>query len=182
MYFVEFIEFLVVGDFAKEFEVVLVRLYPIYQNITGNGVRQTLAILKESIPLDVHEVPTGTAALDWVVPKEWNIRDAYVKDAHGERVIDFKRSNLHVVGYSVPVSRRMSLAELRPKLHSLPNQPNLVPFRSSFYKEDWGFCLEHERLESLPDGEYEVVIDSSLTEGSLTYGELFIPEIGRAHV
>ena len=175
MHLAELTELLAVGDLAKELEAALARLYPICRSITGNGVRQTLAILKESIPLEVHEVPTGTAALDWVVPKEWNIRDAYVKDAHGERVIDFKRSNLHVVGYSVPVSRRMSLAELRPKLHSLPAQPNLVPFRSSFYKEDWGFCLEHERLESLPDGEYEVVIDSSLEDGSLTYGELVVP-------
>jgi aminopeptidase-like protein len=168
-------ELLAIGDLEAHFSATLARLFPICRSITGDGLRETLGIIKESVPLEIHEVPSGTPALDWVVPKEWNIRDAYVKDSRGERVIDFKKSNLHVVGYSVPVSRRMSLAELRPKLHSLPKQPSLIPFRSSFYRDDWGFCLEHERLQGLPDGEYEVVIDSTLQDGSLTYGEVLVP-------
>jgi len=168
-------ELLAIGDLEAHFGALLARLYPICRSITGDGVRETLAILQESIPLEVHEVPSGTPVLDWVVPKEWNIRDAYVKNSRGERVIDFKKSNLHVVGYSVAVSRRMSLAELKPKLHSLPNQPKWIPFRSSFYRDDWGFCLEHERLEALVDDEYEVVIDSTLSDGSLSYGELLVP-------
>jgi aminopeptidase-like protein len=168
-------ELLAIEDLEAHFRATLARLFPICRSITGDGLRETLAILKESVPLEIHEVPSGTPALDWVVPKEWNIRDAYVKDSSGVRVIDFKKSNLHVVGYSIPVSRRMSLSELRPKLHSLPKQPNLIPFRSSFYRDDWGFCLEHERLQALPEGEYEVEIDSSLQDGSLTYGELLVP-------
>jgi aminopeptidase-like protein len=164
-----------IADLEAEFSTALARLFPICRSITGDGVRQSLAILRESLALELHEVPSGTAALDWVVPKEWNVRDAYVKNARGERVIDFQRSSLHVMGYSVPVSRRMTLAELKPKLHSLPARPSWIPFRSSFYREDWGFCLEHERLEALPEGEYEVVVDSSLEDGSLTYGELLVP-------
>lgn len=168
-------QLLAIDDLEAHFSAALARLFPICRSITGDGLRETLAIIGESVPLQIHEVPSGTPILDWVVPKEWNIRDAYVKNSRGERVIDFKKSNLHVVGYSVPVSARMSLSELRPKLHSLPKQPDLIPFRSSFYRDDWGFCLEHERLQTLPDGEYEVLIDSSLRDGSLTYGELLIP-------
>jgi aminopeptidase-like protein len=164
-----------IADLGAELDGLLRRLYPICRSITGQGVRDTLAILAESIPLTVHEVPSGTQAFDWVVPKEWNIRDAYVKNSRGERVIDFKRSNLHVVGYSVPISQKMSLAELKPKLHSLPAHPDWIPFRSSFYRDDWGFCLEHNRLLTLSEDEYEVVIDSTLADGSLTYGELFVP-------
>jgi aminopeptidase-like protein len=159
------------------------RLYPICRSITGQGVRDTLAILRESIPVTVHEVPSGTPVLDWTVPKEWNIRDAYVKNAAGERVIDFKKHNLHVVGYSVPVPRQtMTLAELRPKLYSLPDKPDFIPFRSSFYRDDWGFCLTHRQLQQLPDGEYEVCIDSTMTDGSLTYGELLIPGTSKDEV
>ncbi len=148
------------------------RLYPLCRSITGNGVRQTLAILNESLPLTLSEVPTGTQVLDWTVPKEWNIRDAFIKDATGKRVVDFQVSNLHVVGYSIPVSLSMSLAELRPRLHSLPDKPDLIPYRNTFYKEDWGFCLTDRQLNSLPEGQYEVCIDSTLSEGSLTYGEI----------
>ena len=119
----------------------------------------------------MHEIPTGTAVLDWTVPKEWNIRDAYVADPEGRRVIDFTKSNLHVVGYSVPVRTRMRLATLREHLHTLPEQPDLVPYRTSYYKEAWGFCLSQNALDSLPDAEYEVVIDSTLADGSLTYAE-----------
>ncbi len=171
----ELTELLEIDDLGEHFRATLARLYPICRSITGDGVRETLSILRESIPLEVREVPSGTPVLDWTIPKEWNIRDAYVKNARGERVIDFKKSNLHVVGYSVPVSRHMSLAELRPKLHSLPERPSWIPFRSSFYRDDWGFCLEHERLQALPEGEYEVVIDSTLSDGNLSYGELLVP-------
>lgn len=147
------------------------RLYPICRSITGDGVRQTLAILRERIPLELHEVASGTLVFDWTVPKEWNIRDAYIKNSRGERVVDFRRSNLHVVNYSVPVRARMRLGELRPHLHSLPEQPRWIPYRTSYYSENWGFCLAHEDLTALPDDEYEVCIDSTLQPGSLTYGE-----------
>lgn len=151
------------------------RLYPICRSITGDGVRATLAILGEIIDLTVHEVPSGTKVLDWTVPSEWNIRDAYVANAEGERVIDFRRSNLHVVNYSVPVRTRMTLDELRPHLHSLPEMPDLVPYRTAYYAETWGFCLADRQLQSLPDGVYEVVIDSTLEPGALTYGEFLVP-------
>ena len=152
-------------------------LYPICRSITGDGLRRTLARLGQDIPLVLHEVPSGTRVFDWTVPREWNIRDAYVKNADGERVIDFRRHNLHVVNYSVPVHRKMTLAELRPHLHSLPDRPDLIPYRTSYYKESWGFCLPHDQLEQLerqPDAEYEVRIDSTLADGALTYGECLL--------
>jgi aminopeptidase-like protein len=147
------------------------RLYPLCRSITGDGLRATLDIVGESIPLTVHEVPSGTQVLDWTVPKEWNIREAYVADAEGRRVIDFAESNLHILGYSVPIRTRMTLTELRGHLHTLPNQPDLIPYRTSYYKEAWGFCLSQNTLDSLSAGEYEVVIDSTLADGSLTYAE-----------
>ncbi|TFY96997.1 DUF4910 domain-containing protein [Ramlibacter rhizophilus] len=149
-------------------------LFPICRSITGDGVRQTLARLAQEIPLVQHEVPSGTSVFDWTVPREWNVRDAYVKHPRGERVIDFRRHNLHLVNYSVPVRRTMTLTELRPHLHSLPDQPDLIPYRTSYYKEAWGFCLPHRQLEQLPDTEYEVLIDSTLAEGHLTYGECLL--------
>jgi aminopeptidase-like protein len=150
-------------------------LYPLCRSITGDGVRATLDVIGREIPVDVHEVPSGTPVLDWIVPAEWNIRDAYVADATGERVIDFRRSNLHVVSYSVPVRRTMTLDELRPHLHTLPDRPDAVPYRTSYYSETWGFCVSQHVLDGLPDGEYEVCIDSTLAPGSLTYGELVVP-------
>ena len=120
-------------------------------------------------------MPTGTQVFDWTVPKEWNIADAYIKGPDGRRVVDFHDNNLHVVNYSAPVNARMALAELRPHLHSLPNQPDLIPYRTTYYAETWGFCLSHRQLESLPDGQYEVVVDSSLRDGALTYGECVLP-------
>ncbi|RAG85634.1 peptidase M28 [Streptacidiphilus pinicola] len=151
------------------------RLYPLCRSITGDGVRATLDIVGEYLPLDVHEVPTGTQVLDWTVPQEWNIRDAYVADTTGRRVVDFAASNLHVLGYSVPVSATMPLAELRAHLHTLPEQPTLVPYRTSYYAPTWGFCLSQETLDALPDGEYEVRIDSTLADGHLTYAEHVVP-------
>lgn len=150
-------------------------LYPICRSITGNGVRFTLDHIKQRIPLDVHEVPSGTRVFDWVVPKEWNIEDAYVITPAGERIADFRKHNLHVLNYSIPVHRKVTLEELRRHIFTLPSHPEWVPYRTSYYKENWGFCLSHRQAESLLDGEYEVRIDSTLEPGHLTYGELFLP-------
>ncbi len=158
-----------------EMHALVERLYPLCRSITGDGVRRTLEIISAEVPLEVHEVPTGTPVLDWTVPKEWNIRDAYVKDASGRRVIDFNACNLHVVGYSVPVAAVMPLAELRGRLHTLPDQPDLIPYRTSYYAETWGFCLSANALAALPHGDYEVRIDSTLAAGHLTYGEHVVP-------
>lgn len=147
------------------------RLYPLCRSITGAGLRRTLEIIGEFIPLEITEVPTGTEVLDWTIPKEWNIRDAYVKDASGERVVDFADSNLHVVGYSVPVEATMPLSELRGHLHTLPDQPDLIPYRTSYYAETWGFCLSQNTLDAMGPGPYEIKIDSTLADGHLTYGE-----------
>jgi aminopeptidase-like protein len=137
-----------------------------------------LARIAQIVPVEAHEVPSGTKIFDWEVPREWTIRDAYIKDDSGHRVVDFKRLNLHVVGYSVPVRTRMTWTELKPRLHYLPNNPDWVPYRTSYSKEDWGFCLSYRQfleLEARGDRTYEVCIDSSLKQGSLTYGEAFLP-------
>ena len=148
--------------------------YPICRSITGDGVRRTLALIREHIPLEVHEVPSGTPVFDWTVPKEWNIRDAWIKDPSGTKVVDFQDYNLHVLNYSVPVHARMPLEELRRHLFTLPDKPDLIPYRTSYYKEAWGFCLSHNQFRALPEGEYEVLVDSTLEDGSLTYGELLL--------
>lgn len=163
------------GVSAGELYALVEELYPICRSITGEGVRRTLQILSRIAPLEVREVPTGTRVLDWTVPREWNIRDAYIKDGDGKRVVDFRESNLRVVNYSVPVERRMTLEELRPHLHSLPDRPKLVPYRTTYYQETWGFCLSQEELGALTEGEYEVRIDSTLEPGQLSYGELVVP-------
>lgn len=160
---------------GAELHALVERLYPLCRSITGDGVRRTLEIIGESIALEVHEVPTGTEVLDWTIPREWNIRDAYLKDASGRRVVDFAESNLHVVGYSVPVHATMTLDELRGHLHTLPDQPGLIPYRTSYYAETWGFCLSDDTLNGMDDGPYEVMIDSTLADGSLTYGEYVVP-------
>lgn len=152
------------------------RLFPICRSITGNGVRETLEILKEEMRgLQVFEVPTGTRCFDWTVPKEWTIRDAWIIGPDGEKVVDFKRSNLHVVGYSCPLDTDMTLEELQPHLYSLPDQPDAVPYVTSYYKERWGFCLSENTRKCLKPGRYHVKIDSDLKNGSLTYGELILP-------
>ncbi|EKQ67876.1 hypothetical protein OsccyDRAFT_4170 [Leptolyngbyaceae cyanobacterium JSC-12] len=150
-------------------------LYPICRSITGNGVRKTLHILQQYISLEMHEVPTGTQVFDWTVPKEWNVRDAYVKNSLGERVIDFQASNLHLLNYSVPIHQIMSFSELKGHLFTLPDHPDWIPYRTSYYNENWGFCLSHNALQNLQDDEYEVYVDTSLEEGSLTYGEYYLP-------
>ena len=155
--------------------ILIAELYPICRSITGDGFRQTLRRLREQIPLDYHEVPTGTQVFDWTVPREWNVRDAWIKNAAGEKVIDFRRSNLHLVNYSIPVHRKMPFAELREHLHTLPDRPEWIPYRTSYYKESWGFCLAASERAQFQEGEYEVCIDSTLEDGSLTYGEYYIP-------
>ncbi len=149
-------------------------LFPICRSITGDGVRETLSHVRNYIPLELIEVPTGTSVFDWTIPQEWNIRDAYIKNIDGERIVDFRKSNLHVVGYSEPVRARMSLAELKKHLITLPDQPDLVPYRTSYYNKTWGFCLSHNQLKSLADDSYEVCIDSELKDGHLTYGEFVL--------
>ncbi len=161
-------------NIGQEMYKLICELYPICRSITGNGIRETLNVLKRYIPLEIHEVPTGTGVFDWTVPKEWNIRDAYIKNSQGERIIDFQKSNLHVLNYSVPVKRKISLAELKKHLFTLPDHPDWIPYRTSYYKENWGFCLSHNQLVKLMDEEYEVYIDSSLEKGHLSYGEYFI--------
>jgi aminopeptidase-like protein len=149
-------------------------LFPMCRSITGDGVRETLAAVGRRIPLELHEVPSGTPVLDWTVPDEWNIEDAYIaKD--GRRVVDFRESNLHVVNYSEPVRAVIPLDQLRPHLHTLPEHPEWIPYRTSYYSRTWGFCLSQRQLDELEDGEYEVVIDSTLEPGALTYGECFLP-------
>jgi aminopeptidase-like protein len=160
---------------GRQMHALLTELFPICRSITGDGVRRTLEILGERIPLTVHEVPSGTEVLDWIVPPEWTIRDAFIADRHGNRLIDFRRNNLHVVGYSEPVDLMLSLEELQPHLHSLPAQPTAIPYMTSYYQRTWGFCLSHEQRSSLPAGPFHVRIDSDLRPGHLTYGELILP-------
>jgi aminopeptidase-like protein len=159
---------------GNEMHALMAELYLLPRSLTGEGVRRTLARLRAELPLEIREVPSGTRVFDWTVPPEWNIRDAYIKDGLGRRLVDFRESNLHVVSYSLPVDRRMPLQELLPQLHTLPEHPDWIPYRTSYYRETWGFCLSQRRLEALEDGEYEVRIDSTLEPGSLTYGELFL--------
>jgi aminopeptidase-like protein len=156
---------------GEELYKLVTELYPICRSITGDGVRRTLEVVDREIGLEISEVPSGTQVLDWTVPREWNVRDAWVANAAGERVIDFQASNLHLVGYSVPVRATMALEELKGHLFTLPEQPDLVPYRTSYYAERWGFCASQRLVDSLPDGDYEVCVDSTLADGHLTYGE-----------
>ncbi len=154
---------------------LMTQLFPICRSITGDGVRETLRIIQTHTPIKIVEVPSGTKAFDWTVPKEWNIRDAFVRDPEGRKIIDFKKNNLHVVGYSAPIASSLTLSELQAHLHSLEEQPNAIPWVTSVYEERWGFCLAHSQRVKLKEGIYQVFIDSELSEGSLTYGELIIP-------
>jgi aminopeptidase-like protein len=164
-------ERLLTEEIGEEIFALAAKIFPICRSITGNGVRQTLREIAAHIALEMHEVPTGTPVFDWTIPREWNIRDAYIKDRHGQKVVDFNKSNLHVMSYSVPVRKHVPLAELKQHIHTLPEQPDLIPYRTSYYGEDWGFCLPHRQFENLQDQTYEVLIDASLEDGHLTYGE-----------
>ena len=158
-----------------EIHRLMTELYPLCRSITGDGFRKTMEILQRHVPLEIREVPTGTRVFDWTVPKEWNIRDAYIKNPKGKKIVDFRKSNLHVVSYSIPVKMRISLKDLKKHLFTLPAHPDWIPYKTSYYKEDWGFCLSHRQFLALEKGDYEVVIDSRLEDGFLTYGELFLP-------
>jgi aminopeptidase-like protein len=162
-------------EIGSEMYDFVAELFPLCRSITGDGIRETFHRIGKRIPLDVHEVPSGTPVFDWTIPKEWNIREAYINDPNGQRVVDFRDHNLHVVNYSTPVDERMSLSQLKEHVHTLPEQPHLIPYRTSYYVEGWGFCMEDERLSQLQEGEYEVRIDSSLEHGSLTYAECYLP-------
>lgn len=162
------------NGFGEQMHGLASELYPICRSITGNGIRQTLRTLQQRIPLEIREVPSGTQVFDWTVPKEWNIRDAYIKDARGRRVVDFQECTLHVLNYSVPVSAVMGLAELKPHLFTIPEHPEWIPYRTSYYKENWGFCLSEKQLRTLEDTTYEVCVDSSLQDGHLSYGECYL--------
>ena len=159
---------------GEEIYNLIVKLYPICRSITGSGVRESLEILKDYIPLIVNEAPSGTKVFDWVVPREWNIQDAYIKDSQGKKIVDFQKSNLHVLNYSIPVKTRVTLDELKSHLYTLPEHPEWVPYRTTYYEEKWGFCLTHKDFLELTDTEYEVCIDSTLEDGYLTYGELYL--------
>lgn len=166
-------------NYTNEIDTLLKRLYPITRSITGNGNRETLKILQEHIPLKIIEYPTGQEVYDWTIPKEWNIKDAWIKNSKGEKVIDFKNSNLHIVSYSIPIHKKIKWSELKQHLHYLEELPEAIPYRTSYYNENWGFCLKYSQFLNLDsklngDEEFEICIDSKLENGSLTIGELLI--------
>ena len=160
---------------GPEMHALMADLFPICRSITGDGVRESLRVIQRRIPFTIVEVPSGTTAFDWIIPKEWNITDAYVLDESGKKIVDFQKSNLHVVGYSVPVNKTVSFSELQAHLYSLEDQPNAIPYVTSYYEERWGFCIPHNLRQTLKEGSYKVVIDSELKYGHLTYAELIIP-------
>jgi len=163
-------------NFEKEIDLYLKKLFPITRSITGNGNRETLKILQELIPLDILEYPTGQKVYDWTIPKEWNIKDAWIKDSKGKKIIEFKSSNLHVVSYSTPINKKINFNELKENLHYLENSPDAIPYRTSYYNESWGFCVSYNQYKELfkDNEEYEVFIDSELSDGSMSLGELII--------
>jgi aminopeptidase-like protein len=151
------------------------QLYPICRSITGDGLRRTLAMIADRIPLKISEVATGTAVFDWTVPKEWNIRDAYIKDSAGRRVVDFRENNLHVLNYSTPIHATLPLSKLKEHLFTLPEYPDRIPYRTSYYRSEWGFCLTHKQMLALDESGYEICIDTTVEDGYLTYGESYLP-------
>lgn len=162
------------SEIGNEIYQLIEDLYPICRSITGNGFRQSMHIIREYIPLELHEITSGTNVYDWVVPKEWNVRDAWIKNKEGKKIVDFQQSNLHLLNYSTPIHRKVPLDELREHLFSLPEHEDWIPYRTSYYQENWGFCLTHRQLQNMTDDEYEVMIDTSLENGHLTYGECLL--------
>ena len=169
---------------ASEFDARLRRLFPLCRSLTGDGNRETLRVIGELFPLVVHEVPSGTSAYDWVIPDEWNIRDAWIAAPNGQRIVDFGVSNLHVVSYSEPVKLRLDWPQLKPHLHVHPSLPAAIPYRTSYYRRDWGFAVTHTQYAALEQlgGPFDVVIDSELKTGSLTYGECLLPGRSRQEI
>jgi aminopeptidase-like protein len=161
-------------DSGNELYSLVTRLYPICRSITGDGVRESLQIIREAIPVQINEVASGTKVFDWTIPEEWNIKDAYIKNARGEKIVDFKKLNLHVLNYSTPVDEKMDLEKLKTHLFTIPENPEWVPYRTSYHNKNWGFCMSHNQFMGLKEEEYEVKIESILKPGSLTYGEYFI--------
>ncbi|MGM0520403.1 MAG: DUF4910 domain-containing protein [Campylobacterota bacterium] len=162
-------------DIGKQIYTLATELYPINRSITGEGVRKTLKILQREVPeLKVFEVPSGTKCFDWEIPLEWNVKDAYIIAPKGEKICEFKKHNLHLLGYSEPVNKEVSLEELQKHLYSLPEQPDAIPYITSYYTRRWGFCLTENDRQKLQHGTYKVFIDSELKEGSLTYGEVIL--------
>ncbi len=159
---------------GKDIFNLIEEMYPICRSITGNGVRETLSIISKVIPLIIHEIPSKTKVLDWEIPLEWNINKAWIKNSKGEKIIDFKNCNLHVLNYSIPIHKEVTIKELKEHLFTLPDYPNEVPYRTSYHNQEWGFCMSHNQFLELKDDIYEVKIDSTLENGSLTYGEYFI--------
>jgi aminopeptidase-like protein len=153
---------------------LVTELFPINRSLTGAGVRETLGLVARHIDLTINEVATGTAVLDWNVPMEWNIHSGSISALSGRRLVDFADNNLHVLGYSKPVQGVISRAELAQHVHTLPDQPDLIPYRTGYFANDWGFCLSHKLWQTMTDEHYRVEIDSELSSGSLTYGELFL--------
>ena len=170
------------GKVGAETMELIQSMYPLCRSMTGDGVRDTLRIIGQTVPLELNEVPTGTSAFDWAVPKEWNIREAYVADRNGQRIIDFKNCNLHVMGYSTPIRARVSRRELLEHLYTEPAYPDWIPYRYSYHKEQWGFCASEKQKAQLMDDEYDVCIDATLTDGSLTYGEVCLPGTSKREV
>ena len=169
-------------DVGRETYGLMERLFPLCRSLSGEGVRATFDLLEEEIPLERTEVPSGSRVFDWIVPDEWNLRDAYVAGPDGTRVLDLSNSTLHVVSYSEPVRTTLPLEELRERLHTLPEQPDVIPYRTSYYERTWGFCLSNRQLLDLPPGDYEVVIDSTLEPGHLTFAEHRIQGEGEGEV
>ncbi|MCX6127142.1 MAG: DUF4910 domain-containing protein [Proteobacteria bacterium] len=163
-------------EIGKEMYRLAEELFPICRSLTGNGVRKTLEILQEHLPrMRQFEIPTGTRCFDWTIPKEWNIKGAYIAKLNGERILDFALNNLHVVSYSSPINSRIKFNQLRDHLHTIPTMPTAIPYITSYYQENWGFCLSQDLLETMKDDEYDIKIDSTLENGHLTYSELIIP-------
>ena len=169
-------------DSGQRMHALAERLFPLCRSITGDGLRESLRMLSEKIPIEIKAVPSGTRVFDWSVPQEWKVREAWIRDSSGNDLVNFHDHNLHLVSYSRPVRLRMSLPELLPHLHSNPNMPDAIPYRTGYYNEDWGFCLTQNALDQLDDGEYDVCVDTELFHGELNYGELLIPGIGDEEV